>query len=403
MIRRSAIIAAIAAIASIILHVLILGFTWTLDRGPQGPSQDGTSTEVSTPGSTFEDLVEAVTEPVTPEPAPEPEPVVEPAPVPEPEDTPTSQALIASETPQQEVTPDTGTAQSTETTGPVTPDDGDAAQPATGEPAGPEVGEAADPELTPPAGTDTVTDIPLGEPNAPAEPTQTPAQTTAIAPSAAVPPTAAPTPPVTVAPVPLSVPVVSIEPVESAPDTPETIVQPVPEPPQDPVENDASDTAVTTSLRPRLPTKRPPPNGLSDGSSQTTTARRAPAPLIESPLTAYKRNGSNIFGQQGSRPQRGGQGFRNSRSAGNSDTTNYVGLVLSQLNRTASVPVSGRGWARVLFRINPDGTLASVVIVDSSGSSSIDRAAQQQVRSAGSFPRPPGGKSRSLNFFYRIQ
>ena len=235
-----------------------------------------------------------------------------------------------------------------------------------------------------------------------------------MAPAAVPAPAVAPVQSVAVTPVAPSVPVVSLPPAEIEGEAPSVTAQPEPEAPQESVETvetvealevDPSDTAVRSSLRPQLPTKRPTPkpNGFSNGSSQTTPARRAPAPRIESPLTAYKRDGSNIFGQQGGGTRSGGQGFRNSRNTGNSSTTNYAGQVLAQLNRTSPVAVSGRGWARVLFQINPDGTLGSVVIVDSSGSRSIDRGAVQQVRAAGRFPRPPGGQSRRLNFFYRIQ
>jgi len=71
------------------------------------------------------------------------------------------------------------------------------------------------------------------------------------------------------------------------------------------------------------------------------------------------------------------------------------------LNRATVVHVSGRGFARVLFQINPDGSLAWVDVIDSSGSDEIDRAAKAQVQNAAPFPRPPNGKSRKLSFAYR--
>lgn len=414
MIRRSSIVAAIAFLLSLVVHLLLgVGFTLTPRPEPQ-PSGGETSTEIVAPGTAFEDLADSASEP-----EPVPEPPVAPEPVPDLTDVPTSQALIASDDPQQVTTPDTGTAQAVEpeSTGPSPTQAGDTPEPTTVEPVGVDAGEVADPILTPPAGTDAVTDIPLGEPNAPAEPSEAPPQTTATSPSATVPATSAPVSPVAVVPVAPSVPVVSLQPSEIEAETPETTVEVEPEPPLAPVETvetvetvddvdpDISETAITTSLRPRLPTKRPTPKpeGLSGGSSQTTTARRAPAPLIESPLTAFKRDGTNTIGRRSNGTRSGGQGARNSFSGGNSGVTNYAGRVLAQLNRTARVAVSGRGWARVLFLINPNGTLESVVVVDSSGSRAIDRAAQQQVRSAGRFPSPPDGKSRRLNFFYRIQ
>jgi TonB family protein len=166
-----------------------------------------------------------------------------------------------------------------------------------------------------------------------------------------------------------SAPVVSLQPSVIEPDTPLTAIEPELTPTQDPTE----------------------------------PLETEPSELIESPLTAYKRGGANVFGQQGSGAQSGRQGFGTSRATGNSDVTNYAGQVLVHLNRTAPVPVSGRGWARVFFQINADGTLASVDILDSSGSRTIESAARQQVRTAAPFPRPPGGESRRLTFVYRIQ
>jgi TonB family protein len=248
-----------------------------------------------------------------------------------------------------------------------------------------------DARLVPPAGTDTVSATPQGQAIGGAEPSGAPLQNTAPTPSANLPTAAVPAPPVTITPVPPSMPL-EIEP-ESPQDLPET------------PETGPSGLAVATSLRPRLRAERPPsePEGVSDGASEETLSRLAPSQLIESPLTAYKRDGTNVFGRQGGGARSVGQGFNNSGGPGNSDVTNYAGQVLVHLNRTQPVAVSGRGWARVFFQIDPDGTLASVDIIDGSGSLEIDRAAKQQVRNAVPFPRPPGGKSRRLNFVYRIE
>ena len=55
----------------------------------------------------------------------------------------------------------------------------------------------------------------------------------------------------------------------------------------------------------------------------------------------------------------------------------------------------------MFFQIDPDGSLAWVEIVDSSGSLEVERAAREQVRRAAPFPRPPSGTSRKLSFFYQ--
>ena len=104
MIRKSGTIAAIAVLISLVAHLLLgVSITWSLPSESQ-PNGGETSTEIVTPGSAFEDLADTADEPIEPE----PEAPVEAEPDPEPIDVPTSQALIASETPQQDVTPDTG-------------------------------------------------------------------------------------------------------------------------------------------------------------------------------------------------------------------------------------------------------------------------------------------------------
>lgn len=394
MIKRSSIVAAIAVLLSLAIHFLGLGFVSRVDQQaqPQPPSGE-TVTQVVAPDTTFEDVADPVQEPQAPEEPPE---------EPTPEDVPTSDARIASETPQQDTTPDTGTAQPVEpeTTEPATPDTGEAAEPTTVEPT--QEVEAVDPELAPPPGTDEITDIAEGAPDAtqeaPDAPTQAPAAPAVVA-------APAPTPAVPSAPVtPSTVPTVSLEPSETAAEAPVPPTAPTPQPPQETVEaidSDISDQATAISQRPQLPTKRPTPvrRGSFGGSSTTTTTQRAPSRRIESPLSSYSRSGVDIFAQSGS----GARSGLSARNTGNATTTNYAGRVLAQLNRTASVAVSGSGWAQVIFVISASGALASVDVIDGSGSRSINSAAIQQVRSAAPFPPPPSGKSRRLSFSYQIQ
>ncbi|MEO9575251.1 MAG: TonB family protein [Tateyamaria sp.] len=399
MISRSATVAVIAVLLSLAVHFLGVRVTSTLQQPPEPePESTGTSTEIVAPGSAFEDLADAVREPVTPEP--------EEAAPPEPAEATTSQALVASGNPQQTRTPDAAMAPSapSESTEPATSEPGQSPETTTVAPVGADDTAAAEPNLAPPAGTDTVTAVPQGQPVAPS---QVRSQPPLASQPAALPPLAAPVPPVAEIPVVPSAPVVSLQPSDIEPETPITPTEPGSEAIQNPEETNGfepSELAVTTSLRPRLPAQRPPSTqeGVPDGSPENTETRLAPSQLIESPLTAYKRDGANVFGRQGSGTGSGRQGFGGSGGSGNSDVTNYAGQVLVHLNRTPAVSVSGRGWARVFFQINPDGTLASVSILDGSGSRSIDNAAKRQVRNAQPFPRPPGGKRRSLNFLYRI-
>ena len=122
---------------------------------------------------------------------------------------------------------------------------------------------------------------------------------------------------------------------------------------------------------------------------------------MESPLTAYLRGEDETESWDSGGDMSGGLGFRDSPGIGNAYTTNYAGRVLVHLNRAASVPVSEEGFARVMFEINPDGSLAWVDVLNSSGSAAVERAATGQVRNASPFPPPPDGKSQRLSFVYR--
>lgn len=401
MIPRSTAIATAAILLSLFMH--FFGVSVTSRVQVQQRAEEAATNEVAV-GSAFEDVAETISEPVQPEPAPIPEPEPEPQPAPEPEraDTPTSQAQVASANPQRVASPDTGTTQAAqpETTGPSEPELGETPEPTTVQPSSGTENVIAEARANPPDGTDLLTNVPLGNPNGSATPVE------------AVPVAPVVTPPVAPAPQQLAAlpPVVPVSPLQSVtvePELPPTLVEPIPDTADDTVVDDETAPAerlVTTSLRPRLrvPRPTPEPEGLSDGSPELRDTRLAPSQLIESPLAAYRRDGTDLFAGQRGGVQSGGIGFRNSSGPGNSDVTNYAGQVLVHLNRVRPVAVSGRGWARVFFEINPDGTLASVDIVDGVGSPDIDRAAKAQVRNGVPFPRPPEGKSRRLNFIYRI-
>jgi len=368
-------------------------------------------------GNTFEDVAEALSEPVQPEPAPVPDPPVEKVPEPERAETPTSEALVASANPQRVTAPDTGSVNvvQPDTTGPTEPVEGAASEPETVEPAGGSEGTIADAAVAPPAGSDRVANTPEGDPEAITEPVEAvaaePVASPPTAPAsqrlAALPVPVPPALPVTPAPEPSAIPVIPLDPETVDPETPETTAEPTPDDPataQAEDESGRSTMAVATSLRPRLPERRlsAETDGVRDGSKDLSDLRY-PSQLIESPLDVYRREGIDILARGNSGARSDGRGFLNSRGPGNSDVTNYAGQVLVHLNRTPPVSVSGRGFARVFFQIDPDGTLAWVDIIDSSGSQEIDRAAKAQVRSAVPFPRPPQGVSRKLVFVYQIQ
>ncbi|UWR03043.1 TonB family protein [Ruegeria conchae] len=346
MIRKSAAVAALAGALSLVLHILGISF-----YGPSLPQLRSKEESVSLIelGNTFEEFTEDTTDPVQPESAEPPEPPVEDTIRPDTADIPISETLVASPDPQQVSSPDVGA--------PVAPQS--------------ELQEGVPTEPVAPSSA---------EPAADAVTTATPPAPERLA---ALPPTDAPT-----APVP---------PLESAavePEIPSSVDEPTTELPEE--QTGASDQAVSVSKRPRLPDRRPAtdtPRSL-DGFSNFDNLRN-PSRTVESPLSLYQKEGADPFRTSSGRNQSSGRG------AGNSDTTNYAGQILVHLNQTPVVYVPVRGFAQVFFEINPDGSLAWVDIVDSSGSPEIERAARDQVIRAAPFPRPPSGSSRRLSFYYQ--
>ena len=375
MIRGSAFVAIAAILLSLLAH--LFGLSFTAPNLVEQPVSGSTPDSVEL-GNAFEDFAETAAEPVQPEPAEVPDPPVEAQPEPEPAEVPVSEALVASPDPKQVYAPDTGASTVVQPEAPK-PEVTEAVDQSEGE-------EAAsdDTTATPPVEPDTVAETPLGSPDASTAPV-TP-ETEQLA---ALPP-----------PAPTAVPVIPLEREAIDPEIPDTPVEPVPEDTDSAVTNDetgTSEQAVTASIRPRLP-DRPSstePKGTVNGSRNFENLRY-PEQLIDSPLTVYRREGVDAFKRSSGRNQSGGRG------PGNSDTTNYAGEVLVHLNRAPIVYVAARGFARVFFEINPDGTLAWVDVIESSGSPDVDRAAKEQVRTASPFPRPPGGVSRKLSFFYQI-
>lgn len=417
MIRRSVSIGVVAVIISVLVHMLGLGVMRPV-RVPETEASE--SSDAIELGNEFEDLAGETAEPVeaeaaeTPEPEPEeaqaPEPEETDSPEPEEADIPTTEALVASADPQDDVvSPDTGSTSSAEpeTTEPVEPGTATAPDPELVTPSSGTDGETADQQAaTPPVESGSAEDLTQGAPEAePVEPVEV-AEPVTIAPVAVAPVTAPPV--VTTAPKPdvLAALPVPIDPVLPEQDIPsETVVEPVPSEPEavEPVEDTAeegSELAVKTSIRPRLPERRPTPSGVADGSSAVTDFRIDPNIVIESPLTSYQRTGSDIA-QVGGGSLADGLGFEGGGGPGNSTVSNYAGQVLVQLNRAPTSPVSGRGSAQVIFEIRPNGTLAWVDVVDGSGSAEVDSAAKMQVRAAAPFPPTPDGRSKTMSFFYR--
>lgn len=234
MIRQSAAIATAAVLISLLIHFLGVGLT---SGRPEEPSAKDGASDVVALGNAFEDVAEAVSEPVPPEPTPALETPVEPAPEPELSEVTTSDALVASPTPEQVFAPQ-------------------------GSP-----GEIAEPVA------------PQAAPEPPADTAQQPDPPQEVA---ALPPPAEPVAPVESEPI--------------APDTPELAAEPEPEG-QEPVapEPDRSELAVVTSPRPRLP-ERQPVAPQSDSANEFSELLSPP--LIESPLAAHVRGDTNLIVSQ---------------------------------------------------------------------------------------------------------
>ncbi|KIC39069.1 energy transducer TonB [Ruegeria sp. ANG-R] len=349
MIRKSALVATAAGLLSLFVHFLGISFF-----GPNLPElrTDGGSKNSVELGNSFEDFTEVTPDPVEPEPAETPEPPVEELVEPERAAIPISETLVASPDPQQVTSPDVGSAASPQ---PEAPEE------ALTEPVAPsrtETAKNAEAEVTSPV-------------------TPEPDRLAALSPTDEA-----------------SAPVEPSENTTVAPEIPSTIDEPTPEEPRE--ETDASEQAVTVSKRPRLPDRRPVPETQPslDGFSSFENLRN-PERTVESPLSRYQKEGADPFRTSSARNPTTGRG------RGNSNTTNYAGQVLVHLNRAPVVYVPVRGFAQVFFEINPDGSLAWVDIVDSSGSPEIERAAREQVMRAAPFPRPPSGSSRKLSFYYQ--
>lgn len=360
MIRRSAFVAAAALAASLLAHVL--GLSLTL-RSPSETGQSDTGTETVALGNAFEDIAEAAVEPV-------PEPPVVPQSEPEPAEIPTTMALVASPDPKPVASPDIGSAEDVPvgTARLAEPEQAAQAEPATAEAA---AGQRNAVAAAPQAPVATESAAQAVESSARAE----------VADAAQPEPPVTPEVPIVAAIEPADIPLI---PEETAPTDPEAAIAETES--TDAGEDGGSELAVTSSLRPRAPTRNPTGSlgaGLDTGRDRSQ--------VMESPLTAYRRDGNldSWLGRQGS----GGQG--------NSDVTNYAGRVLMQLNRVPEVRIPSGGSARVIFEINRDGTLAWVNVVNSTGTYEFDSAAREQVRRAAPFPPPPPGANRRLSFVYR--
>ncbi len=341
MIRNSILVAVAAIVLSLLLHgtglVAVFG-----DYVPPEETQSGQ--DLPDTGGAFEDFADSPVEPDTPEPIPPAEPEEPDIVTPE---EPTSAVEIASDAPQDVVTPDSGTA---------TTEGGGAEQ----------VAEATKPEVVNPE--ESAAAAPQGNPEAEAtaEPIEADEVIAALAPE---------------------VPDVT-EPLGPTVEVPDAL-----EEAEDEIIEGA---AVTRSLRP--PAERPNQDtfGLEQSDGENEEAEVAGSGTLQ-------RTGLDLLSEAGNAVVYGRNGLDTARAAGNASETNYAGEVLLKLNRPRARSRGEKGNARVQFEISPDGSVAWVRILSSNGSAKLERDAAAAVRRAAPFPPPPNGTTRRFVFVYRSQ
>lgn len=79
-------------------------------------------------------------------------------------------------------------------------------------------------------------------------------------------------------------------------------------------------------------------------------------------------------------------------------SASYGRAVLTQISRTRKARAPSRGRTVVAFSISDAGALASVQVLQSSGSPDLDRVALDHIRRAAPFPKPPSGAQRQFSF-----
>jgi periplasmic protein TonB len=182
-------------------------------------------------------------------------------------------------------------------------------------------------------------------------------------------------------------------PTPAAPVTPSETRAPAPE--------DAA-AAPDQSLRPQTRPDRPAPQ-VATRHPDPEPAPRQPSRATPQPQGNADRNatrGANA-GQQG-----GNAATAQSRQAtakgdgGTAASASYGRAVLTQISRTRKARAPARGRTVVAFSIADGGALASLQVLQSSGSPALDQVALDHIRRAAPFPPPPAGAGRHFSFAF---
>lgn len=153
--------------------------------------------------------------------------------------------------------------------------------------------------------------------------------------------------------------------------------------------------AVTRSLRPKQRSTEFEKAHKPVPKTKPVKQAKAPPKQPQAGASHNARAGSTT-GKAAATARQSGSGGKK-KEAGNAAASNYPGQVMRKLARAGKPSLSARGTAVVAFSINSGGGLASISLVQSSGSPALDKAAVRLVHGAGPFPKPPQGARRSFS------
>lgn len=86
------------------------------------------------------------------------------------------------------------------------------------------------------------------------------------------------------------------------------------------------------------------------------------------------------------------------KSGGAVSPAAYAKAVMKKVRSTRKASGNGRGTVVVGFSIGPDGTLAAVTVLQSSGNAALDQTALDHIRRSAPFPVPPDNAGSSYSF-----
>lgn len=188
-------------------------------------------------------------------------------------------------------------------------------------------------------------------------------------------------------------PAVAAKPVEAKPVAAEPVRQTVASQTPTQVVQAESDPVPTPLSKPPAPPRKKAEK--KPAKSPSRTAKKPDA--RKTPAQVSSRGGSG--GSAGVTAQKGGsQRKGKSKSAGNSDVTNYPAKVHRKLVRAVRAPRGGRkarSRAVVHFTIRRNGAVANIRLARSSGSGPFDQAVLKAVQRAAPFPPIPAAAGKS--------